>query len=252
METILITGATSGIGEACARRLVSKNRKLILTGRRLDRLEKLQSELLRHSAGIYIHSFDVRNREEVISFVESIPDEFRNVRVLLNNAGLASGLDPVQTGDPDDWDKMIDTNVKGLLYMSRYTIELLRKNDGAQIINIGSIAGKEVYPNGNVYCSTKHAVDALTRSMRMDLLPLGIRVSSVCPGLVETEFSIVRFHGDTSKASQVYKGYETLTGDDIAGAVQYMVEAPYRINVADILILPAAQASSRDVTRNSG
>ncbi|MCB0819385.1 MAG: SDR family NAD(P)-dependent oxidoreductase [Bacteroidetes bacterium] len=252
METILITGATSGIGEACARRLVSKNRKLILTGRRLDRLEKLSEELLPLSAGIYIHSFDVRNRNEVISFVESIPAGFRNVRVLLNNAGLASGLDPLQTGDPDDWDKMIDTNVKGLLYMSRYSIELLRGNEGAQIINIGSIAGKEVYPNGNVYCSTKHAVDALTRSMRMDLLPLGIRVSSVCPGLVETEFSIVRFHGDAEKASQVYKGFEPLTGEDIADAVQYMVEAPFRINVADILILPAAQASSRDVTRNSG
>jgi NADP-dependent 3-hydroxy acid dehydrogenase YdfG len=179
METILITGATSGIGEACARGLANKNRRLILTGRRKERLENLKTILLPDCAGVHIGAFDIRSRSETELFVQGIPMEFRNIRVLINNAGLAAGLDPLQTGNPDDWDRMIDTNIKGLLYMSRSVVSLMKEVEGAQIVNIGSVAGKEVYPAGNVYSGTKHAVDAITRSMRIDLLPMGIRVSSV-------------------------------------------------------------------------
>jgi NADP-dependent 3-hydroxy acid dehydrogenase YdfG len=250
METILITGATSGIGEACARGLANKNRRLILTGRRKERLENLKTILLPDCAGVHIGAFDIRSRSETELFVQGIPMEFRNIRVLINNAGLAAGLDPLQTGNPDDWDRMIDTNIKGLLYITRSVISLMKEVEGAQIVNIGSVAGKEVYPAGNVYSGTKHAVDAITRSMRIDLLPMGIRVSSVSPGLVETEFSLVRFHGNAEKASQVYKGFLPLQGDDIAEAVRYIIEAPFRVTIADILIFPAAQASSRDVNRH--
>jgi NADP-dependent 3-hydroxy acid dehydrogenase YdfG len=249
METILITGATSGIGEACARKLARNDRRLILTGRREDRLQKLKNSLLPLCGEIYIAAFDIRNRIETEAFVEKLPLEFQNIRVLINNAGLAAGLDPIQTGNPDDWDRMIDTNIKGLLYMTRSVVALMQKIEGAQIVNVGSVAGKEVYPAGNVYSGTKHAVDAITRSMRMDLLPLGIRVSSVSPGLVETEFSLVRFHGNSEKAKQVYQGFEPLQGDDIANAIEYIIEAPQRVTIADILIFPAAQASSRDVKR---
>ncbi|MEX1188628.1 MAG: SDR family NAD(P)-dependent oxidoreductase [Bacteroidia bacterium] len=250
-QTILITGATSGIGEACAKLFALPGNKLILTGRRKDRLEKLSKVLELHGAKIYFSAFDVRNKSDVEAFVDEIPADFRNIRVLINNAGLAAGLDPIQSGNTDDWDRMIDTNVKGLLYMSRSVLPLMKLVENAHIVNIGSIAGKEVYPSGNVYSGTKHAVDALTRSMRIDLMPLKIRVSSVSPGLVETEFSEVRFAGDTEKAKAVYKGFEPLRAEDIAGAVEYILQSPSHVNIADIVILAAAQASSRDVNRGA-
>lgn len=248
-NTILITGATSGIGKACAEAFASPGQKLILTGRRADRLESLKEKLEAVGAEVYTACFDIRNRSACESFATDIPEAFRSIRVLVNNAGLAAGLDPLQRGNPDHWDRMIDTNLKGLLYLTRAVIPLLQDVQGAQIINIGSIAGKEVYPNGNVYCASKHAVDALTRGMRMDLQSLGIRVSSVSPGMVETEFSIVRFDGDAEKAASVYRGLEPLLADDIAAQVKYIAEQPYRITIADVVIFPAAQASSRDVSR---
>ena len=248
-ETIIISGATSGIGKATAELLAKTGRSLILTGRRTERLEILKSELEAKGAEVFIASFDIRNRKETEKFVDSIPPAFRNIRVLINNAGLAAGLSAVQDGDPDDWDQMIDTNVKGLLYLSRAVIPLLEKVEGAQIVNVSSIAGKEVYPNGNVYCASKFAVDALTKGMRIDLLPKGIRVSSVCPGMVETEFSLVRFKGDAERAANVYKGIQSLQAEDIAESIRYIIESPYRISIADMLIFPNVQASSRDVVR---
>ena len=193
--------------------------------------------------------FDVRNKMEVESFFEKLPTEFQQIRVLINNAGLAAGMDFIQNGDTNDWDQMIDTNVKGLLYMTRSAIKFLENTTGAQIVNVGSIAGREVYPKGNVYCATKHAVDALTRAMRIDLHEKGIRVSSVNPGLVETEFSLVRFKGDAEKAKAIYKGLDPLIGDDIAETIRYIIETPFRISIADLTIFAAAQASSRDVIR---
>lgn len=248
-ETILISGATSGIGEACAKLFANTNRKLILTGRRGDRLQQLALDLSEQGAEIYTAVFDVRSAAQVAEFAATIPVAFQNIRVLVNNAGLASGLNPIQDGLLDNWDRMIDTNLKGLLYLTKAIIPFLKKVDAAQIINVGSIAGKEVYPNGNVYCASKHAVDALTRSMRIDLLNEGIRVSSVNPGLVETEFSLVRFDGDRERANQVYRDIEALQAEDIADAIRYMIESPKRINVADMVIFPACQASSRDVRR---
>ena len=248
-ETIIISGATSGIGKATAELLARTGRSLILTGRRTDRLEILKSELEAKGAEVFIASFDIRNRKETEEFVDSIPAAFRNVRVLINNAGLAAGLGAVQDGDPDDWDQMIDTNVKGLLYLSRAVIPLMETTEGAQIVNVSSIAGKEVYPNGNVYCASKFAVDALTKGMRIDLLPKGIRVSSVCPGMVETEFSLVRFKGDTERAANIYKGLQPLLAEDIAESIRYIIESPYRITIADLIIFPNAQASSRDFIR---
>lgn len=250
-NTILITGASSGIGKACAEKLANTGYQLILTARRDDRLSTLADELRAIGAKVYTAALDVRDRAACDSFVNEIPEEFRKIRVLINNAGLAAGLGPVQLGDLDHWDRMIDTNLKGLLYVSKAVIPLMIDVEGAQIVNIGSIAGKEVYPGGNVYCASKHAVDALTRSMRIDLLEKGIRVSSVSPGMVETEFSIVRFDGDAEKAASVYKGLQPLVADDVADAVNYIVTAPFRITIADVLILPAAQASSRDVLRRN-
>lgn len=250
-DTYLITGASSGIGQACAEMLAGPGVQLILTARRSERLNTLKEKLEAKGARIYTSSFDIRSRKACEDFVAEIPEPFRAVRVLVNNAGLAAGLDPIQRGNPDHWDRMIDTNLKGLLYLSRAVVPLLQAVEGAQIINIGSIAGKEVYPNGNVYCASKHAVDALTRGMRMDLQALGIRVSSVSPGMVETEFSLVRFDGDANKAALVYKGLEPLVAEDIAAQVKYIAQQPYRITIADVVIFPAAQASSRDVLRRN-
>jgi 3-hydroxy acid dehydrogenase/malonic semialdehyde reductase len=250
-ETILISGATSGIGLATARLLAKQGRNLIITGRRKEILLSVASELIEKGAKVYAAQLDVRNKIEVESFFEQLPAEFQKIRVLINNAGLAAGMDFIQSGDTNDWDQMIDTNVKGLLYMTRAAIQYLENTEGAQIVNIGSIAGREVYPKGNVYCATKHAVDALTRAMRIDLHDKGIRVSSVNPGLVETEFSLVRFKGDTEKANAVYKGLEPLIGDDIAETIRYIIESPFRISIADLTIFASAQASSRDLIRNN-
>lgn len=250
-ETILISGASSGIGKATAKLLAQSGRNLILTGRRSDRLTELKNELELLGVQVLTGVFDIQSRKETEAFVSSIPKEFQSIRVLVNNAGLAAGLSSIQDGDIDDWDQMIDTNLKGLLYLTKGLIPLLSQVEGAQIINIGSIAGKEVYPNGNVYCASKHAVDALTRAMRIDLLPLNIRVSSVSPGMVETEFSLVRFKGDADRASSVYKGMEPLKAEDIADTIKYIIDSPYRVTIGDILILPSAQAASRDVKREN-
>ena len=241
----LITGATSGIGRACAARFAREGHNLIITGRRKERLDKLADELQNnHNIKVLVLNFDIRNPKEVEKAVSSLSEEWKNIDILVNNAGLAVGLNPVQDGVIDDWERMIDTNVKGLLYMTRAISPFMIKRKKGHIINIGSIAGKEVYPNGNVYCATKHAVDALTKGMRIDMVQYGIRVSQIAPGAVETEFSEVRFKGDTERAKTVYKGYEPLHPEDIAEVTFYVTSLPPHVNVNDLVIMPTAQASA--------
>jgi NADP-dependent 3-hydroxy acid dehydrogenase YdfG len=248
-KTVLITGATSGIGKATAQILAQNNFKVIICGRRLDRLSELKKEL---SAFTEVHtlSFDVRDKQGVFEGINSLPEEFSDVDVLINNAGNAHGLDPVQTGDVEDWDAMIDINVKGLLYVSKAIIPKMTAKESGHIINIGSTAAKEVYPNGNVYCGTKHAVDAITAGMRIDLNPFGIRVGAIHPGMVETEFSEVRFKGDADRASNVYKGFDPLQAEDIADIIHFVVTRPYHVNIADLVVMSTAQASSTIVKKN--
>jgi NADP-dependent 3-hydroxy acid dehydrogenase YdfG len=234
---VFLTGATSGIGEATARLLAHHKFNLILCGRRKDRLEKLQEELSPLTE-VTTLSFDVRNQPDVKRAIDSLPDKWKAVDVLINNAGNAHGLDPIQTGSLEDWDAMMDINVKGL-----------RKS--GHIINIGSIAGKEVYPNGNVYCASKFAVDALTKGMRLDLNSFGIKVTVIHPGLVETEFSLVRFKGNADKSATVYKGIEPLKGEDIANVIHFTLACPPHVVLADITVFPTAQASSMHVYRKS-
>ena len=246
----LITGATSGIGEACAHLFAREKYNLVLTGRRLDRLEKLAKKLnTKYNTEIAVSSFDVRDREQVISNLEGLPAKWKKVNVLINNAGLSQGLDPIQKGDIDDWDTMIDTNVKGLLYVSKVVSNWMVDNKFGHIINIGSIAGKEVYANGNVYCATKHAVDALNKGMRIDLLPYGIRVTAVHPGAVETEFSEVRFKGDTDRAKKVYDGFDPLVADDIAETIWFAVSRPAHVNINELIVMPTAQATAANIFR---
>lgn len=249
-RTALITGATSGIGEATARLLSSSGYRVILCGRRDDRLTKLKNEF---SAVTEVEtlSFDVRDRKAVDDALESLPATWKKIDVLINNAGNAHGLDPVQRGDIDDWDAMIDINVKGLLYVSRKIIPWMTEVKSGHVINIGSIAGKEVYPNGNVYCASKFAVDAFTRGIRMDLNAFGIKVTGIHPGLVETEFSLVRFKGDEQKAASVYHGIVPLSGKDIADIILYVLSAPDHVVLADITVFPKAQASATMVKRES-
>jgi NADP-dependent 3-hydroxy acid dehydrogenase YdfG len=244
----LITGATSGIGEATARLLAKDKFELILCGRRTERLEKLKQELS-SSTEVTTLSFDVRSNEEVRAALASLPARWKAIDVLINNAGNAHGLDPIQTGSLEDWDAMIDINVKGLLYVSREVIPGMTERKSGHIINLGSIAGKEVYPNGNVYCASKFAVDALTKGMRLDLNPFGIKVTSINPGLVETEFSLVRFKGNQDKSATVYKGITPLTGKDIADIILYTLNSPAHVVLADITVFPTAQASSTLVKR---
>lgn len=239
----LITGATSGIGMATAQLLARNGFNLIVCGRRKDRLEKLLHELTPLTE-VYALAFDVRNLAEVENAWNSLPEQWKEVDVLINNAGNAHGLDPIHTGNLADWDAMMDINVKGLLYVSRMVIPGMVHRQQGHIINIGSIAGKEVYPNGNVYCASKFAVDALTRGMRLDLNPYNIKVTGIHPGLVETEFSLVRFKGDEARASQVYKGYQPLRAEDIADVIVYVLTRPDHVVLADIVIFPKAQASS--------
>lgn len=246
-KTILITGATSGFGEACARIFSQNKYRLIITGRRNDRLMKLKHEL---DCEVYDLCFDVRNKNEVKEAISSLPNEWQNVDVLVNNAGLASGLDKIQDGNIDDWDKMIDTNVKGLLYVSHAVIPLMKKQGFGHIINIGSTAGKEVYEKGNVYCASKHAVDAISKGMRIDLLEYGIKVSQICPGAAETEFSEVRFHQDKAKAKAAYNGYTPMTADDIAGIVFYVTSLPANLCINDLVVTSLAQANSFYINRN--
>ncbi len=246
---VLITGATSGIGEATARLLAKTKFKLILCGRREDRLKALQKELSALTE-VTTLSFDVRDHSKVKTAIESLPDQWKAIDVLLNNAGNAHGLAPIQSGSIEDWDAMMDINVKGLLYVSREVIPGMIERKSGHIINLGSIAGKEVYPNGNVYCASKFAVDALTRGMRMDLNPFGIKVTSINPGLVETEFALVRFKGNEEKAKTVYSGMQPLRGNDIADIILYVLSSPPHVVLADITVFPTAQGSSTLVNRN--
>jgi NADP-dependent 3-hydroxy acid dehydrogenase YdfG len=247
---VLVTGATSGIGRASAIRLAKEGYRLILTARRAVTLKKLGAYLeTQYKTDCFTYPLDVRDLAAVQKFMESLPEEWKAIGVLLNNAGLAAGLDPIQEGSTDDWDQMIDTNIKGLLYMTRLVAPGMIERQKGHIVNIGSIAGKEVYPKGAVYCATKHAVEALTKGMRQDLVHYGIKVSSVCPGAVETEFSLVRFKGDEQKAEKVYEGFVPLQAEDIASAIHYIISRPAHVNIQDILIMPAAQASATIIHR---
>lgn len=244
----LITGATSGIGEATARLLSLNNFDLILCGRRKERLQKLADELST-STRVFTLSFDVRDQRETATQIASLPDDWKTIDVLVNNAGNAHGLDSIQNGSLEDWDAMLDINVKGLLYVTKAILPLMVQRNKGHIINIGSIAGKEVYANGNVYCASKFAVDALTKGMRIDLNAHGIKVTGIHPGMVETEFSLVRFKGDAEKAASVYKGVEALRGEDIADLILFAVTRPAHVLVADLVVLPTAQASATVVKR---
>jgi hypothetical protein len=246
----LITGATSGIGLETALLLAQNNYNLILTGRRNDRLAELRERLQSSSeARVLMLNFDIRNRKETETALESIPQEWRAVDLLINNAGLAAGLAPINSADVDDWENMIDTNVKGLLYTSRIISSWMIENGKGHIINISSIAGKETYPNGTVYCGTKHAVSAISKAMRVELLPYGIKVSTIAPGAVETEFSLVRFRGDKERADNVYKGFDPLTAKDIAETILFIASRPAHVNIDDLLIMPTSQGSARDFHR---
>lgn len=245
----LITGATSGIGKATAFSLAQLGFKIIATGRRKDRLEELKTELPAQTDLLTL-CFDVRDKETVSEILSSLPAEWKNIEILINNAGNAHGLDPIQNGSIEDWDAMIDINVKGLLYVSRAVIPGMISRNSGTIINIGSIAGKQVYPNGNVYCGSKHAVDAITDGMRLDLNPHGIKVMGVHPGMVDTEFSLVRFKGDQDRSQKVYEGWEPLRAEDIAEIIAFAVTRPAHVVMADIVILPTAQASATVVRKN--
>jgi 3-hydroxy acid dehydrogenase/malonic semialdehyde reductase len=249
-KTAFITGATAGIGKASAELFAKNGYNVIITGRRKERLEELSKELIsKYEVEVLPLNFDVRDLKQVETAIGSIPEEWKQIDVLLNNAGLAAGLNTIQEGNIAHWEQMIDTNVKGLLYMTRTIAPIMIKNGSGHIINIGSIAGKEVYANGNVYCATKHAVDALSKGMRIDLLPHNIKVTAVNPGMVETEFSIVRFDGDTDRAKTVYKGIQPLLAEDIAETVYWVASRPAHVNINDIIIMPAAQANATTAIR---
>jgi NADP-dependent 3-hydroxy acid dehydrogenase YdfG len=244
MRTALITGATSGIGRATAELFATNSINLILTGRRKERLDELKNKLTqKFDIEILTLCFDVRNNSEVENFTAQIPAKWREIDILVNNAGLAVGLNHVQDGVLDDWERMIDTNIKGLLYVTRSISPLMIARNQGHIVNICSIAGKEVYENGNVYCATKYAVDALSKGMRIDMLKHGIKVTNICPGAVETEFSLVRFKGDEAKAANPYKGIEPLTADDIAQTIWFAVSQPKHVCINDLVIMPTAQAN---------
>jgi NADP-dependent 3-hydroxy acid dehydrogenase YdfG len=242
-KTALITGATSGIGMATATKFAEAGFKLIITGRREARLKKL-AEKLSELSDVITLNFDVRDKEKVFEMLGNLPSAYQNIDILINNAGNAHGLDTIDQGDINDWEAMLDINVKGLLYVSKAVMPGMVQRKNGHIINIGSIAGKEVYPNGNVYCASKHAVDAISKAMRIDLNIHNIKVSEINPGLVETEFSEVRFKGDKAKAKQVYQGYKALQAEDIADLIHFMVTRPAHVNLAEVLILPTAQANA--------
>jgi 3-hydroxy acid dehydrogenase / malonic semialdehyde reductase len=241
----LITGATAGFGKATAQLFASKGFDLIITGRRTERLNELKNEMESlHQVKVLPLAFDIRKFDEVELAISNLPEHFKKIEVLVNNAGLAVGLSSIHDGLIDDWERMLDTNVKGLLYMTRCVSPLMIQRKRGHIINVGSIAGKEVYPNGNVYCATKFAVDALNKGMRMDLVQHGIKVSSINPGMAETEFSLVRFKGDAERAKNVYKGLQALTAEDIAETIYWMYSRPAHVNINELVIMPARQASS--------
>lgn len=242
---VFITGATSGIGEACARKFAQEGYNLVVTGRRQERLSKLKDELAQLGIKVVDLCFDVRNLEAVEAAVATLsPDVTNQLEILINNAGLAVGRDTIDQGVVDDWERMIDTNIKGLLYVSKTIIPILKQNKKGHIFNIGSIAGKEVYPMGNVYCGTKHAVDALSKAMRIDLVNHQIKVTNIAPGAVETEFSIVRFKGNQEMADATYKGFDPLVGKDIADTIYFVASRPQHVTINDLVIMPTAQASA--------
>ncbi|MFN4084074.1 MAG: SDR family NAD(P)-dependent oxidoreductase [Bacteroidia bacterium] len=246
----LITGATSGIGKATAELLAQKKYNLIITGRREERLTQLANQLTQnHYIKVYNGVFDIRNYSEVENFVNQLPNEWKNIDVLVNNAGLASGLSLLHQGNIADWEKMIDTNVKGLLYITRLVAPIMVERKTGHIVNISSIAGKEVYANGNVYCATKFAVDALNKAMRIELSSVPVKVTSINPGAVETEFSIVRFGGDEQRAKKVYEGFESLLAEDIADAIWYAISRPPHVNINEMIIMPTAQPQAGVIHR---
>lgn len=248
-KTVFITGATSGIGKATAEIFAKNNFRLILCGRREDRLKELAVTLGKQTE-VTTLQFDVRDKEVVFDSIKSLPENFQQIDILVNNAGNAHGLDLIQDGSVDDWDAMMDINVKGLLYVSKAIIpQMMERNDGF-IVNIGSTAGKEVYPRGNVYCASKYAVNAINKGMRLDLNQYNIRVSGIHPGLVQTEFSDVRFKGDSERAKTVYQGYKALQAEDIADIIHFVVTRPYHVNIEDLVVYPTAQASATIINKN--
>lgn len=251
-KTVLITGASSGFGEAFAYRFAEAGARLLLCARRLDALTKVANHCREHyHAEVHTFTLDVRDNAAVQQSIAALPAEWSNIDILINNAGLALGLDPMQTGNIDDWETMIDTNVKGLLYMTRAILPQMVARESGHIINMGSIAGHEIYPNGAIYCATKHAVNSLTQSLRMDVLGKNIRVSTVDPGAAETEFSLTRFKGDADRAKAVYTGMRALTADDVADAVLYCATRPAHVNVSEIIIMSTDQASVMQIARKT-
>ncbi|NIF05829.1 SDR family NAD(P)-dependent oxidoreductase [Chryseobacterium sp. Tr-659] len=248
MKTILITGATSGIGKATAELFAKQGNRIIICGRRAEVLEAVKSELSRYTE-IFSLKFDVRDLSEVETAINSLPENWKDIDVLINNAGNAHGLDPLEAGKTDDWDSMIDGNVKGLLYVSKMIIPLMKTKNLGHIINISSVAARQTYANGVVYCATKKAVDVISEGMRLELTEFGIKVTNIQPGAVETDFSLIRFKGDSEKASTVYAGYEALKAEDIADAIAYCVNAPKHVTISDMTIYPSAQAEPRTIYR---
>ncbi len=248
-KVVMITGATSGIGMACARKFAENGDRLILTGRNEDRLADIKKELVAQGADVLTLAFDVRDREKASQAVKTLPAEWQKIDVLVNNAGLALGLEPEFEGNLDDWETMIDTNIKGLLTMTRLVVPGMVQRNSGHIINVGSVAGDAAYAGGNVYCATKAAVKALTDGLRIDVAHTAIRVTNLKPGLVETNFSNIRFHGDTERAANVYKGVKPLTGDDIADVAVYASNAPAHVQIAEVLILATHQASGSVIVR---
>lgn len=249
-KTVLVTGATAGIGLACVEEFAAAGSNIILIGRRSERLEDISIKMQElYNIDTFTIQCDVRNREEVNAAINNLPEKWKNINILINNAGLARGLSKLHEGDYKDWEEMIDTNVKGLLYISRAVIPLMLPNGDGMVINIGSLAGHEVYPNGNVYCGTKHAVKAISKGMTIDLNGTGIRVFNLDPGLVETEFSEVRFHGDKDRAAGVYVGYEPLLGKDIAEIALFAATRPKHVNIQELLVTPTAQATAGIISK---
>ena len=251
-KTVFITGASSGIGEACAEAFAAGGSRLLLSARRMDRLKEVADRLAAdHQVDVHHFELDVRHLADVTRALAELPPEWRDIDLLVNNAGLARGFEPLPLGDSRDWDEMIDTNVKGLLYVTRAVVPRMLERGVGHIINLGSIAGDEIYPNGAVYCGTKAAVDAISRGMRMDLVGSPVRVSNIKPGMVETEFSTIRFHGNQDKAAQVYKGVTPLTAVDIADAIYYVATRPPHVNIDQMTLKPVAQASAMLVSRRT-
>ncbi len=244
MKTVFITGATSGIGKATAELLAKQGHKIIICGRRTSVLEQLKSELSLFTE-IFSLNFDVRNREEVENAIQSLPNNWKNIDILINNAGNAHGLDSLADGNIDDWEAMIDGNVKGLLYVSQPIIQLMKARNSGHIVNISSVAARQTYANGVVYCASKKAVDVISEGMRIELTEFGIKVTNIHPGAVATEFSNIRFKGDNERAKTVYAGYEALKAEDIADAIAYCINAPERVSIAELCIYPKAQAEPR-------